>query len=69
MHSHKEAINFKNKAFPFYEDLYLIYGKDHTTGKNVGALADAIKKFERTKVSKEIEWESLNFEGVGWSGW
>ncbi|KAH9650182.1 DDE Tnp4 domain-containing protein [Citrus sinensis] len=27
------AINFKNKAFPYYEDLCMIYGRDHAIGK------------------------------------
>ena len=64
MHSHKETVNFQHKAFPFYEDLCLIYGKDHATGKNAQAPVDAIEKIERTRVCKEAEGENLNFEGV-----
>ncbi|KAH9735880.1 Myb DNA-bind 3 domain-containing protein [Citrus sinensis] len=58
------TVNFQHNAFPFYEDLCLIYGKDHATGKNAQAPVDAIEKIERTRVCKEAEGENLNFEGV-----
>ncbi|KAL9411883.1 hypothetical protein AB3S75_045478 [Citrus x aurantiifolia] len=58
--SHRQAANFKNKAFPYYEDLCTIYGKDHATGRNAAAPADVVEKIERTRVNNGTEGKNLN---------
>ncbi|KAH9667989.1 Myb DNA-bind 3 domain-containing protein [Citrus sinensis] len=47
--SHKGATNFKNKAFPYYENLCMIYGKDHAIGKNAEAPADVSEELGELK--------------------
>ncbi|KAH9689147.1 Myb DNA-bind 3 domain-containing protein [Citrus sinensis] len=51
------ATNFKNKAFPHFEDLCMIYSKDHATRKNAEAPADVAEELERTESSMR-EFES-----------
>ncbi|KDO57232.1 hypothetical protein CISIN_1g022123mg [Citrus sinensis] len=58
-----QAANFKNKAFPHYEDLCTIYGKDHATGRNAVAPADVVEKIERTRVNNGTEGKNLNLNG------
>ena len=60
MQSHRQAENFKNKAFPYYEDLCTIYGKDHATGRNTAAPADVVEKIERTRVNNGTKSKNLN---------
>lgn len=60
--SHKEATNFRNKTFPYYEDLCMIYGKDHTTEKNAEAPVDVVEEIERTTINKEAEGDNLHVE-------
>jgi hypothetical protein len=34
LQSHKGAAAFKNKSFPLYEELCIVYAKDHATGRD-----------------------------------
>ena len=46
---------FKSKSFPFYDDLYMVFDKDSTTGKNTESPADVVEKLDN-------EEEDINFE-------
>ena len=37
---------FKNKWFPLYEDLCIVYGKDHATGRHAQTPVDICEELE-----------------------
>uniref|UniRef100_A0A2N9ISI0 CCHC-type domain-containing protein n=1 Tax=Fagus sylvatica TaxID=28930 RepID=A0A2N9ISI0_FAGSY len=43
---HKGAGSFRNKSFPLYEELCIVYAKDHATGKDAQTPADVIEELE-----------------------
>jgi hypothetical protein len=47
--SHKGAAAFKNRIFPLYEDLCIVYAKDHATGKDAQAPMDMCKEILHEK--------------------
>ncbi|KAJ0011472.1 hypothetical protein Pint_33509 [Pistacia integerrima] len=66
LQSHKEAISFRHKTFPFYEELCLIYGKDQTTKKDVKTPVDAIVDIQRIEAANnDIEGDNLNDVNLG----
>lgn len=56
---HKDAKPFKTKLFPFYDDLYIIFGKDRVTGINAETLVDAV---EQLKNKEEADLDKQNLE-------
>ena len=38
---------FKTKAFPYYEELCMVYGKDHAIGKNAEDPADVVEQLDK----------------------
>ena len=47
MQSHKDATSFKTKAFPYYEELCMVYDKDRGTGKNAEDPADVVQQLDK----------------------
>ena len=47
MQSHKDATPFKTKAFPYYEELCMVYGKDRATRKNAEDPADVVEQLDK----------------------
>ncbi|KAL4619798.1 hypothetical protein ACB092_06G106300 [Castanea dentata] len=52
--SHKEATACRNKSFPHYEDLCIVYAKDHATGKDAQAPAD-VEELEAEKNDDKLD--------------
>ncbi|XP_052489883.1 uncharacterized protein At2g29880-like [Gossypium raimondii] len=52
--SHKEAAQFRNRTFPYYDQLTTIYARDRATGKDAQTAADVL--------------EEINAEGVPTTG-
>ncbi|ONK68981.1 uncharacterized protein A4U43_C05F18040 [Asparagus officinalis] len=50
--AHKNAIPFREKSFPYYETLAIVFGKDRATGKGVGHSTDVIEELDK-EVSQE----------------
>ncbi|XP_048334884.1 uncharacterized protein At2g29880-like [Ziziphus jujuba] len=76
--SHIKAASFKNKSFPLYEDLSIVYAKDHANGKNAespinvaenldmeGKGNDDIEKNGKDAESPINVAENLDMEGKG----
>ncbi|KAL5547743.1 hypothetical protein UlMin_002974 [Ulmus minor] len=59
-HSHKEVAPFKIKAFPFYEELCMIFGKDRAIGKQVETPADVVKQLETEGKDINLEEDTFN---------
>ncbi|XP_030941092.1 uncharacterized protein At2g29880-like [Quercus lobata] len=53
--SHKGAIACRNKSFPHYEDLCIVYAKDHATGKDAQAPADVVEELEAEKNDDKLD--------------
>ena len=39
--------NYRNKMFPYFDRLMVIFGKDRATGKNVEAPADVVEDLDK----------------------
>ncbi|XP_062109539.1 uncharacterized protein LOC133821022 [Humulus lupulus] len=59
IYSHKEAAPFKNKMFPYYEDLCTIFGRDRATGKHAEAPADVEENEKEDNVN--VDEDNFNF--------
>ena len=44
--SHRNAQGMRNKPFPHFKDLSIVFGRDWATGLGAKAPADAIKEIE-----------------------
>ncbi|XP_075653486.1 uncharacterized protein LOC142623890 [Castanea sativa] len=53
--SHKGAAACRNKSFPHYEDLCIVYAKDHATGKDAQAPADVVEELEVEKNDDKLD--------------
>ncbi|KAH6827597.1 hypothetical protein C2S53_015282 [Perilla frutescens var. hirtella] len=47
LQSHPTHSTWRNKPFPFYEDLLIIFGKDRATGSNAEGPADMMEDIQR----------------------
>ena len=59
LQSHKDAAPFKTKAFPFYDELCVVFGKDRATCKDAENVADAAEEIIR-EASNDIFEENIN---------
>ncbi|KAL5570021.1 hypothetical protein UlMin_026596 [Ulmus minor] len=59
LQSHKDVAPFKTKAFPFYDELCVVFGKDRATGKDAENVADAAEEIIR-EASNDIFEENIN---------
>ncbi|KAL5553006.1 hypothetical protein UlMin_040407 [Ulmus minor] len=59
LQSHKDAAPFKTKAFPFYDELCVVFGKDRAIGKDAENVADAAEEIIR-EASNNIFEENIN---------
>ncbi|KAL5549408.1 hypothetical protein UlMin_004639 [Ulmus minor] len=59
LQSHKDAAPFKTKAFPFYDELCVVFGKDRATGKDAKNVVDAAEEIIR-EASNDIFEENIN---------
>ncbi|XP_019054140.1 PREDICTED: uncharacterized protein LOC104602427 [Nelumbo nucifera] len=59
--SHPHAKGLRNKPFPFFDGLSIIFGRDRATGESVEAPADAAENVEREEYNNPpIVGESIN---------
>ncbi|MBA0636455.1 hypothetical protein Godav_025762, partial [Gossypium davidsonii] len=54
---YKEAVQFKTRSFPYYEQLTSIYTKDRTTGKDAQTTGDIFKELCAEDVANEMNPE------------
>ncbi|XP_062085355.1 uncharacterized protein At2g29880-like [Humulus lupulus] len=59
LQSHKEAAPFKNKMFPYYEDLCTIFGRDRATGKHAETLANVEENEKEDNAN--VDEDNFNF--------
>ncbi|WOL19774.1 hypothetical protein Cni_G28576 [Canna indica] len=52
-----DAKLMKNKPFPYYERLSIVFGKDRMISRNVETLEDAIEKLNEEEVDKKDDME------------
>ncbi|KAD6119463.1 hypothetical protein E3N88_10734 [Mikania micrantha] len=58
--SHKGAVNFRDKAFPFYDKLCTIFGKDRATGSKAVDLGEE-DVVQETQKSSPVDIEDFDF--------
>ncbi|KAG8498679.1 hypothetical protein CXB51_005065 [Gossypium anomalum] len=58
--SHKEAVQFKHRSFPYYDQLTTIYAKDRATGKDAQTAADIIEEIDAEDVATTNTHEERN---------
>ncbi|PON87613.1 Myb/SANT-like domain containing protein [Trema orientale] len=61
LESHKEATPYKTKAFPFYDDLCMVFGKDRATGRNAETPADVVDKLDN---HEEVDLDEDDFNST-----
>ena len=57
-----EATPLKNKSFSFYDDLCIVFGKDHACGKEAETAADVLEELHREDVVNDVEENNTNTE-------
>ncbi|XVF70030.1 hypothetical protein PTKIN_Ptkin11bG0128500 [Pterospermum kingtungense] len=57
---HKDAASLRNKPFPHYDELTIIFGKDRATGKGAEAPIDAVKNIEVEEATAKTALEAYN---------
>ena len=65
MHGHKDDAGFRNKSFPHFDKLTIIFGKDNATREGAKALADALKNIEVEEAASKANSEAYNAMNVG----
>ncbi|XP_076959599.1 uncharacterized protein LOC143635727 [Bidens hawaiensis] len=58
--SHKGAVNFRDKSFPFYDKLCTIFGKDRATGSKAVDLGEE-DVVQETQKSSPVDIEDFDF--------
>lgn len=49
LQSHLKATKYRNKSVPLYEDLSIVYAKDHANGKDAKTPNDVVEELEKEK--------------------
>ncbi|KAL5574249.1 hypothetical protein UlMin_023846 [Ulmus minor] len=57
---HKDATPYKTKAFPFYDELCLVFGKDRATGKDAENIVDAAEEIQRSGENNDMSEDNIN---------
>ncbi|PON94180.1 Myb/SANT-like domain containing protein [Trema orientale] len=60
LQSYKDTAPFKHKAFPYYEELCMVFGKDRATGNDADGLADAVDDIARTEANNDMDEHDIN---------
>ena len=62
MSGHKNAVGLRNKPFPHFDELAIIFGMDRATGEGEGAEApaDAVENIEVEKATTKATLEAYN---------
>ncbi|XP_024990575.1 uncharacterized protein At2g29880-like [Cynara cardunculus var. scolymus] len=58
---HKRAGKWKNKAYPFYEDLCIVFGKDRTQGNRA---RDFVEAEEEVRIEDQTQYMNDESNGV-----
>ncbi|MBA0626236.1 hypothetical protein Godav_003941 [Gossypium davidsonii] len=58
--SHKETDQFRHRSFSYYDQLFAIYAKDPTTGKNAQTAANIIEEIDVENVATTNTHEERN---------
>ncbi|GAV59016.1 hypothetical protein CFOL_v3_02549 [Cephalotus follicularis] len=69
---HKDAAPFKEKSFPHFDDLLVVFGKDRATGKDAVTSADVMEELNRSEPDEnandiEFEDDGVGLEGINFS--
>ncbi|POO03065.1 hypothetical protein TorRG33x02_011260 [Trema orientale] len=60
LQSHKDVAPFKHKAFSYYKELCMVFGKDRATGNDAEGLVDAVDDIARTEANNDMEEHNIN---------
>ena len=60
MQGHKDAACLKNKPFPHFDELAIIFGRDRATGVGAEAPADAVENIEVEEATAKAALEAYN---------
>ncbi|KAL6336098.1 hypothetical protein AAG906_010375 [Vitis piasezkii] len=59
---HKDANGLRLKPFPHFDDLSLVFGKDHANGKGAMSAADILEELYQVEASNDIGVDDLEAE-------
>lgn len=62
LQTHKNASHFKDKSFPFYDKLLIIFGKNRATGSRDVDLADDDEVVGETQESTPTDLEETDID-------
>ncbi|XVE78958.1 hypothetical protein DITRI_Ditri14bG0020100 [Diplodiscus trichospermus] len=62
---HKDATGLRNKHFPHFDELAIIFGKDRATGDEVEVSAEAVENIEVEEAAVKAALEAYNAMNVG----
>ena len=65
MQGHKDAAGLRNKLFPHFDELAIIFGKDKATGEWAKAPVDAVENIKVEEVVEKEDSEAYNAINVG----
>ncbi|ONK73070.1 uncharacterized protein A4U43_C04F26840 [Asparagus officinalis] len=60
--AHKNAIPFREKSFPHYETLAIVFGKDRATGNRVEHPTDVIEELDKEVSQETIEEDFIDID-------
>ena len=60
MQGHKDVVGLRNKPFPHFDELTIIFGRDRATGERVEAPADAVENIEVEEATIKVAFEAYN---------
>ncbi|KAL5552068.1 hypothetical protein UlMin_002244 [Ulmus minor] len=60
LQNHKDAVPYKTKAFPFYDELCLVFGKDSATSKDAENIVDAAEEIQRSGENNDVFEDNIN---------
>ncbi|XP_031389451.1 uncharacterized protein LOC116202076 isoform X2 [Punica granatum] len=66
--SHKEAAPFRQRSFPHFEELSMIYAKDRATGKDVQSVKDILQELDIEDLTATAEEADANHSNPNESG-
>ncbi|KAL5540810.1 hypothetical protein UlMin_042251 [Ulmus minor] len=60
LQSHKDIALYKTKAFPFYDELCLVFGKDRATSKDAKNIVDVAEEIQRSGEKNDMSEDNIN---------
>ncbi|OWM74763.1 hypothetical protein CDL15_Pgr004530 [Punica granatum] len=66
--THKEAAPFRQRSFPHFEELSMIYANDRATGKDAQAVEDILQELDIEDLTATVEEADVNHSNPNESG-